>query len=1058
MRLQRVRDVSTRWARGKAIFEYFRKDVRKRRGKLVAGMCSAVVYAIARAAEPWPLKVVFDQVLFNKPAHGAWAAPFTIFGTSQYGFLGAAGLVLALTGLVRGLSYYYEDYLLSSAAQEIVYGIRARLYRHLHRLPLAFHQNRRIGDTLVRLSSDIVLLRDVLVDTLANVGTGVILIVLMGTVMLLVDPVLTGVALLVMPLIVLLSALYGRRIRYHSRKQRKREGEIAAAMHEALAAMDVVQLHGAGAREEERFHALNRKSLKRGTKAVRLEAQMNRGVELALAGGTAVVLWVGTLRALHGAITPGELIVFVSYLRGAYRPLRRISKTVQRSAKALAAAERIVEVLDVEPQLTDSPGARPAPAFRGRIAFDHVDFSYTSGTRVLEQVTFAVDAGADVAIVGATGSGKSTLLSLIPRLYDVDRGCITIDGLDVRDLKLDSLRGQISVVRQETVLFGLTVAENIRYGCPEASDEEVRAAAQAAGLEDVITRLPDGYETILSERGSSLSGGQRQRVALARALIRKPPILLLDEPTTGLDPATQREVRVTLRELTGDTTTIVVTHDLALAREADQIIVLHEGRIEAQGSYEELMSSSPHFRRLALRREAPVQVAKVPTATTKSDGPRVLFYSHNGVGMGHLQRQLDLACAFRERHPDSALLIATGSHAAGTFEIPDGIDFVKLPALVMTDRYRTWEPRNLPLPRDSVVRLRSELLDQAVAHFGPDLLVADFMPSGPFNELIGALERLEQSGGRAVVGFRDIVDAPHFVTELWQENGTYEAMRRYYDAICVYGDPRTLDFVDSYALDRSLASRLHYCGYLGRSPRHALEVPIFERPLVLASCGGGADGAVVIEAFIGAARRLRNRVGGTWIAVTGPLMPYAEHRRLAALGGSAGIDVRRSVPELRSHVAAADCVVCMPGYNTTCDLLTYRLKSVVVPRPGPSQEQPMRARRLAEWKVARVIDKPALDASALALAIEDTLGGPPPPEAPVPLAGLEEAVDVFTHTLATRAPITATTRSARAPAREVGDEGETRRRVAPVGDEPLSPELVMVSPPDLARQARSGDS
>jgi predicted glycosyltransferase/ABC-type cobalamin/Fe3+-siderophores transport system ATPase subunit len=765
---------------------------------------------------------------------------------------------------------------------------------------------------------------------------------------------------------------------------------------------------------------------------------------------------VGTLRALHGAITPGELIVFVSYLRGAYRPLRRISKTVQRSAKALAAAERIVEVLDVEPELADSPAARSAPSFLGRVAFDDVDFSYTPGNRVLEQVTFAVDAGAHVAIVGATGSGKSTLLSLIPRLYDVDRGHVTLDGLDVRELTLDSLRGQISVVRQETVLFGLTVAENIRYGCPEASDDEVRAAAQAAGLDDVIARLPDGFETILSERGSSLSGGQRQRVALARALIRKAPILLLDEPTTGLDPATQRDVRTALRELTHDTTTIVVTHDLALAREADEILVLDGGRIEAQGSYEQLVASSPHFRRLALRRDAPVHMAKVRAASAASDGPRVFFYSHNGVGMGHLQRQVDLACAFRERHPHSALLIATGSHAAGTFEIPDGIDFVKLPALVMTDRYRTWEPRNLPLPRDSVVQLRSKLLDQAVAHFAPDLLVADFMPSGPFDELICALERLERSGGRAVVGFRDIVDAPHFVRQLWRENGTYEAMRRYYDAICVYGDPRTVDFVHSYALDRTLASRLHYCGYLGRSPRRALDVPIFERPLVLASCGGGADGAVVIEAFIGAARRLRSRIGGTWIAVTGPLMPYGEHRRLAALGESAGIDVRRLVPELRSHVAATDCVVCMPGYNTACDLLTYRLRSVVVPRQGPSQEQKLRARRLAEWNVARVIDQPDLDPRALALAIEDMLTGAPPPEAPVPLGGLEEAVDVFTHTLETSARITPTVRSADAIAREVGDHGEWQRRITAIGDEPLSPELVMVSPPDLAKQARSG--
>src|SRR5262249_8745064 len=267
-------------------------------------------------------------------------------------------------------------------------------------------------------------------------GSGVIMIVLMGTVMLLVDPVLTGVALLVMPLIVLLSALYGRRIRHHSRQQRKREGEIASAMHEVLAAMDVVQLHGAGGREEERFHALNRKSLKRGTKAVRLEAQMNRGVELALAGGTVVVLWVGTLRALHGAITPGELVVFISYLRGAYRPLRRASKSVQRSAKALAAAERIVEVLDMEPELQDSTDAVEAPALSGHIGFEHVDFAYAEGRPALRDVSFEVPAGTTVAIIGETGSGKSTLVSLVPRLFDPLGGVVRVDGQDVRSFTL----------------------------------------------------------------------------------------------------------------------------------------------------------------------------------------------------------------------------------------------------------------------------------------------------------------------------------------------------------------------------------------------------------------------------------------------------------------------------------------------------------------------------------------------------------------------------------------------------------------------------------------------
>jgi predicted glycosyltransferase len=318
------------------------------------------------------------------------------------------------------------------------------------------------------------------------------------------------------------------------------------------------------------------------------------------------------------------------------------------------------------------------------------------------------------------------------------------------------------------------------------------------------------------------------------------------------------------------------------------------------------------------------------------------------------------------------------------------------------------------------------------------------MPSGPFDELICALERLEASGGRAVVGFRDIVDEPYFVRELWQENGTYGTMRRYYDAICVYGDRRMLDFARSYAFDDTLATRMHYCGYLGRTPRRALDVPMFERPFVLGSCGGGADGA---EAFIGAANRLRRRRGGTWLAVTGPLMPYDEHLRLAALGYSVGIEVRRSVPELRSHIAAADCLVCMPGYNTACDLLTHKLRSVIVPRQGPSQEQTLRARRLAEWNVAHVIEQPELDAGTLALAIENALDGPPPSDAPVSLDGLQEAVDVFTRMLETGTSVTSvadlSTGTWSGP--HLDDAGS---------DEPLSPELVLVSPPDLSEHPR----
>ena len=578
---------------------FFGKDIRKRRGRLGLGMGFSLLLGLARVAEPWPLKVVFDQVLFHRPPKGALTGAFLVFGPHPVDILTAAAVVLMGAGIVHGVSYYYQDYLLSTAAQDIVYGIRGRLYRHLHRLDLTFHVNRHVGDTLVRLSSDIVMLRDVLIDGIVTLTSGAIMLVLMLIVMTLVDPVLTLVAIATMPLAFVITSVYGEQIRVRSRKQRKREGDVAALMHESLAAIAVVQLNNAEEREQARFRVANRRSLKQGTRTVRLEAQMNRAIEVALAFGMVVVLWVGTLRALHNHISPGELIVFTSYLRAAFRPLRRASKTVQRSAKALAAAERIAEVLEIQPRVEDAPDAVAAGPFHEAIRLEHVHFAYRENEEVLSDISLEIEAGHSIALVGATGSGKSTLLTLIPRLYDPAAGTVFFDGVDERRLTLDSIRSQMSMVQQEAVLMGLTLADNIRYGCPEASDEEVLEAALQAGLAPLLAHLPDGLNTVVAERGASLSGGERQRMTIARALVRQAPILLLDEPTTGLDPATKREVVDTLLTVIGTRTAVMATHELELAARADEIVLLAEGRICGRGTYDELIRDSPEFRRLA---------------------------------------------------------------------------------------------------------------------------------------------------------------------------------------------------------------------------------------------------------------------------------------------------------------------------------------------------------------------------------------------------------------------------------------------------------------------------
>ena len=377
-----------------------------------------------------------------------------------------------------------------------------------------------------------------------------------------------------------------------------------------------------------------------------------------------------------------------------------------------------------------------------------------------------------------------------------------------------------------------------------------------------------------------------------------------------------------------------------------------------------------------------------------------MFYSHNGVGVGHAQRQLDLARAYKHRHPTASVLVVTGSHAASMFAIPEGVDYLKLPSLVMVDRYRNWAPRDLSLPTESVSALRAHILEETMRQFHPDVFVADFMPAGPYGELIPALEELERQGGRAIAGFRDVIDEPEFVRTLWSETGVYETLRRFYSDICVYGDRRMVDFADAYELDETLAARLHYCGYLGRAtPSEAYEPG--GRPFVVATSGGGVDGAEGLKQFIDAATLLGPRDGARWLAVTGPLMPDADHRDLATLADGVGVEVQRVVPELRRAIAAADCVVAMAGYNTVCDILSFQRPAVLTPRNGPSQEQRLRAARLEQWGVANVLAE-GRDGPQLAAAITSALAATPA-TAPVPLDGIQAALDIFDATMARQA-------------------------------------------------------
>ena len=383
---------------------------------------------------------------------------------------------------------------------------------------------------------------------------------------------------------------------------------------------------------------------------------------------------------------------------------------------------------------------------------------------------------------------------------------------------------------------------------------------------------------------------------------------------------------------------------------------------------------------------------------------RLLFYSHNGVGVGHVQRQVRLASAYRRRHPDAAVLVVTGSHRVGTLSFPSGIDFLKLPSIAMVDRYETWKPRDLSLSMTRVTRIRAELIREAVRRFAPDLIVADFMPAGPYGELLPALNELRRRGRPAIAGFRDIIDEPEFVRALWEKTGVYSVLREHYAAICVYGAREVVDFESAYGLDAELARRLHYVGYLAELPAKARS-PSQPEPFVLACAGGGVDAAPLFSAFLDASVRLRPGLGRRWVLIAGPLLDDRAFRELRRRATVAGVEVKRSVRRLGRLISEADCVVAMTGYNTSCELLACSVPAVVVPRHGPSQEQRLRAADFVGRRRAQMVDPLELDGHTLSGAISRALSAAPPPPVELPLDGVVAALDVFDAAIERTEPV-----------------------------------------------------
>jgi len=571
---------------------------------LALALIAVVGETLADVLQPWPIKIVVDSVVQSKPL-GGWfgALVSTVLPAGRYAALNAAVAAVALIAVMDALSSFMEKFLTTRVAQWVAHDLRRTVYQHLQRLSLADHHASRAGDLMMRMTSDIAAIQDFITSALVGILVNVLTIAGILGVMFYVNWRFTLLALSVVPLLFFVVYFYTRRIKAASRAVRKREGELLSGVAEVLSSIHVVQAFAREEYEDRRFASESRSNVEAGLQARTEKARLSPLVNSIVAIGTCLVLAYGGRLAINGAISAGVLVVFLLYLNKLYKPIRDLSKLTDTVAKAAVGCERIQEVLALESRVRDRPDARTAPPFRGAIEFDRVSFGY-GDTHVLSDVSLRIEPGQVAAIVGPSGTGKSTIASLITRFYDPLAGAVRIDGVDIRDYSLKSLRDQVSFVLQDTLLFRATIWENIAYGRPDASIEDTVRAATLANAHEFITELPQGYATMVGDRGLTLSGGQRQRIAIARAIVRNTPILILDEPTAGLDAASEHAVVDALDRLMRGRTTVVIAHHLGTIRHADVIFVVRDAKIAERGSHDELIASGGFYSALLRRQTA----------------------------------------------------------------------------------------------------------------------------------------------------------------------------------------------------------------------------------------------------------------------------------------------------------------------------------------------------------------------------------------------------------------------------------------------------------------------
>lgn len=540
---------------------------------LLAVLCTCLA-AGCNLYLPWIIKDVVDKVLVQKDVRML--------------YLIAASIVVVF--IIRGLFFYGQSYLMSWVGQRVVIDIRGAIFRKLQRLSMSFYDKNKTGTIMSYVTNDVAALQVAMVDKAVELVTEGLVLVGSIAAMLWLDWKLTLFTFCTFPVVLWFMDFFGKKIRRNGGRIQECTAELTSVLQEVVSSARVVKSFVREDYEIKRFDAQNMTNFYANMKNIKLNALLTPTVELVAAIGVTVVMWYGGMSVINGAITAGSLVAFLVYAVNIANPIKRLTKVVASIQQALAAGERVFGILDLEENIKELPSAKLLPPVQGYVEFKHVDFAYNKDEQVIEDLSFKVNRGQIVAIVGPSGAGKSTIASLLPRFYDVTNGSIVIDGMDIRDVTLNSLREQVGIVPQETLLFNGSVYDNILYGRLDATKEEVEAAAKAANAHDFIMGLPEGYDTMLGDRGVNISGGQRQRISIARAILKNPQILILDEATSALDTESERIVQEALDRLMVGRTSFVIAHRLSTIKNADRILVMEKGRLVEDGSHEELMA------------------------------------------------------------------------------------------------------------------------------------------------------------------------------------------------------------------------------------------------------------------------------------------------------------------------------------------------------------------------------------------------------------------------------------------------------------------------------------